>query len=218
MHVDPDLFLVLPVFVLSVIVHECAHGLVALWNGDTTARDQGRLTLNPLPHIDPVGSLLVPGLLFAFRAPILFGWAKPVPVNWANLRHPVNDQLKVALAGPASNLLLAVAFALLARFAPEHGFFAPLRTVGIAGVVLNCALALFNMIPIPPLDGSWIIMRFLPLRHIIALQNFRILGIALVVLLMSSRPLSNFFVLGPLHAMVSGCFRLVGLPAGEAGL
>ena len=213
MNFDPVVLVVLPVFVLSVVVHECAHGLVALWNGDTTARDQGRLTLNPIPHIDPLGSLLLPGLLLLFKAPFLFGWAKPVPVNWANLRHPHNDQLKVALAGPASNLLLALLFAALARVAPASGFWEPLRQMGYAGVLFNCALALFNLIPIPPLDGSWVLMRFLPLRHIIALQRFRVLGLALLVLLMSSPLVSNFVLYRPLSFAVRMCLGLFGMPS-----
>ena len=212
MNFDPIVLVVLPVFVLSVVVHECAHGLVALWNGDPTARDLGRLTLNPIRHIDPIGSLLLPGILLLVRAPFLFGWAKPVPVNWANLRHPQNDQLKVALAGPASNLLLAIAFAGLARIAPATGFWEPLREMGYAGVMFNCALALFNLIPIPPLDGSWVLMRFLPLRHIIALQQFRFLGIALVAILLSSRQVSHFVLEGPLRVAVHACLGLVGAP------
>src|SRR5215831_5432283 len=142
LHFDPALFLILPVLVLSVVVHECAHGVVALWNGDTTARDRGRLTLNPLPHVDPVGSILLPAALALFHSPVVLGWAKPVPIQWANLRNPRNDPVKVALAGPVSNLLLAEAFAVVVRIAPladAHGsgwtsFLAPLSVMGYAGV------------------------------------------------------------------------------------
>jgi len=211
MRFDPEMILVFPVFILSIVVHECAHGLVALWNGDPTARDQGRLTLNPLPHVDPLGSVILPGLLLLFNAPILFGWAKPVPINWSNLRHPRNDQLKVALAGPASNALLAILFAALARVAPEEGFWAALGIMGYAGVLWNCALGLFNLLPIPPLDGSWILMRFLPLRHIIVLQKFRLVGLMLVVLLMSSPMLSNAVLYAPLRLAVNACLGLFGV-------
>ena len=218
MSFDPAFFLVFPVFVLSIVAHECAHGLVALACGDTTARDQGRLTLNPLPHIDPVGSLLVPGVLFLARSPFLFGWAKPVPITWANLRNPRNDPVKVALAGPASNAVLALAFAALARLAPEAGtpgwlgMLAPLRQMAYAGVVWNCALGLFNLIPIPPLDGSWVLMRFLPLRHIIALRRFRILSLALLMALFAVPRISEVVFYRPLRFAVSACLALFGVP------
>jgi len=215
-HLDSTTFVVFPVFVLSIVVHECAHGLVALWHGDTTARDQGRLTLNPIPHVDPFGSLLLPGLLLLSHAPFLFGWAKPVPVNWANLRNPRNDPVKVALAGPASNGLLALVFAALTRVAPDSGFFAPLRDVGIAGVVWNCALGLFNLIPIPPLDGSMVLMRFLPLRHILVLHQFRLLGLPLLVVLFAAPVVSHVVLLGPLSLAVRACFTLFGVTTGEA--
>ena len=211
MKLDPIVLLWIPVFVLSIVVHECAHGLVALWNGDTTARDRGRLTLNPLKHVDPMGSVILPGLLILFRSPFLFGWAKPVPINWANLRHPRNDQLKVALAGPASNFLLAILFAALARVSPEQGFLAPVRLMGYAGVVVNCALGLFNLLPVPPLDGSWVLMRFLPLRHIIALQQFRLVGMLVVVMLLSSRMISNVVLYTPLRLAVGACLGLFGM-------
>ncbi|HYM81414.1 MAG TPA: site-2 protease family protein [Candidatus Limnocylindria bacterium] len=213
MSFDPIILLVLPVFVLSVVVHECAHGLVALWNGDPTARDLGRLTLNPLPHVDLVGSILLPGALLLVRAPLLFGWAKPVPINWANLRHPRNDQLKVALAGPASNFLLAIAFAALARVSPEIGFWAPLRQMGYLGVTFNCALGLFNLLPVPPLDGSWLLMRFLPLKHIVVLHQFRLVGMLVIVLLMSSPMLSGVILYAPLRVAVRACLGLFGMPS-----
>ena len=212
MNIDPSVVITFPVFVLSIIVHECAHGLVALWNGDPTARDRGRLTLNPVPHIDPVGSVILPGLLLLTRAPFLFGWAKPVPVDGSRLRHPPNDQLKVALAGPASNVLLALMFAGLARVSPEGGFWSPLRLMGYAGVVWNCALGLFNLIPIPPLDGSWLLMRFLPLRHIIVLQQFRLAGMALVIVLLSVPVVANAVLYAPLRFAVRVCLGLFGVP------
>jgi Zn-dependent protease len=213
MNFDPTMLVIIPVFVISIVVHECAHGLVALWNGDPTARDAGRLTLNPLSHVDPIGSIILPGLLLLTRSPFLFGWAKPVPVDTARLRHPVNDQLKVALAGPASNLLLALVFAALVRVSPEQGFFAPLRAMGYAGVTLNCLLALFNLIPIPPLDGSWVLMRFLPLRHIVVLQQFRMAGMVLIVALLSVRNVADVVLYAPVRFAVRTCLGLFGVPS-----
>jgi Zn-dependent protease len=215
---DPALFVVVPVFVLSIVVHECAHGLAALWCGDTTARDRGRLTLNPIPHMDPLGSLLIPGVLFLTHSPFLFGWAKPVPINWANLRSPRNDPVKVALAGPLSNALLALAFAALARLSPAAGFFSPLRAMAYAGVLWNCALGIFNLIPIPPLDGSWVLMRFLPMRHIIALQHFRLLGMALILLLLAAPGVSSVVLYTPLRFAVRACLGLFGMADGGVAL
>ena len=211
MRFDPLLFAALPVVLFSVIVHECAHGLMALWCGDTTARDRGRLTLNPLPHIDPIGSILLPAVLLLTHAPFLFGWARPVPINWANLRRPKDDAVKVALAGPASNLLLALLFAVLVRVAPDAGFWSPLQTMAVGGVVWNCALALFNLIPIPPLDGSWVIMRFLRLRQILILHQFRLVGLVVVAAALSSPRISNFVLHAPVLALTRACLGLFGV-------
>ena len=214
MSIDPAAIVVLPVAVLSVVVHEVAHGVMASWRGDPTAREHGRLTLNPLPHLDPVGSLLLPGLLVVLHAPFVFGWAKPVPIDWARLKSPRNDPVWVALAGPASNALLALLFAALARVALVTGFLAPLRVMGIAGVVWNCALGLFNLLPIPPLDGSWVLMRFLPLRHIIALRQFRLLGLALIMVVLASPGISKAVIGTPLDLAVGACLELFGVPRG----
>jgi len=212
-HFDPTFFVVFPVFVLSVVVHECAHGVVALWEGDPTARDGGRITLNPIPHVDPVGSLLLPGLLLVAGAPFLFGWAKPVPVDRARMRNPRDGSVRVALAGPVSNFLLAIAFAGLARIAPDHGFWSPLRAMGYSGVMWNCALGLFNLIPVPPLDGSWVLMRFLRMRHIITLHRFRSFGMLIVLGLMMSPAISRVLFQRPLETLVRACLGLFGLPA-----
>lgn len=218
MNFDPAVLITFPVFLLSIVVHECAHGLMALWNGDPTARERGRLTLNPLPHVDPLGSIILPGLLLLTHAPFLFGWAKPVPVDWSRLRHPPNDQLKVALAGPASNVLLALAFAALARVSPETGFWAPLRLMGYSGVVWNCALAIFNLIPVPPLDGSWVLMRFLPLRHVIVLQQFRLVGMVAVVAMLSVPVVANAVLYTPLRVAVRACLGLFGVTSAGIAL
>jgi Zn-dependent protease len=147
------------VLLFSVIIHEIAHGYVAFRNGDPTARMLGRITLNPIPHIDPIGTILLPLLLLISGAGILFGWARPVPVNPRNYRNYRMGELTVSAAGPLSNLALAVFFSLLLRL--------PLGNVGLLmlagfGVQINILLALFNLIPIPPLDGSHILSLFLP--------------------------------------------------------
>jgi Zn-dependent protease len=149
----------------SIIFHEVAHGMVALWRGDTTARDSGRLTLNPLPHVDPIGSILLPLMLVLTRSPVLFGWAKPVPINPWRFRKMKKDLALVGASGPASNILLAVVFSIFFKIAVAAGDntgFVP--KVLAYGVVINLVLAFFNLIPIPPLDGSRILIGFLPDR------------------------------------------------------
>lgn len=151
------------ILLLSVILHEVMHGFVADRMGDPTARHQGRLTLNPLPHIDPIGSILVPALLFLSHSPFLFGWAKPVPYNPHNLRDQKHGDAKVAFAGPATNLVIAIIFGMIIRFGIDT---LPVAFIGISAVItlLNMVLAIFNLIPVPPLDGSKILFSFLPVR------------------------------------------------------
>jgi Zn-dependent protease len=142
----------------SVVFHEVSHGWVAEKYGDPTARYMGRITLNPVPHLDLWGSILMPAILAFTHSPILFGYAKPVPVDVRNLRNPRLDGLKVALAGPLSNLLLGTACAILfgvsaAYLGVEHA----LSRLLASGIVINSVLAVFNLLPIPPLDGSWVL-------------------------------------------------------------
>ena len=156
----PFLFL-FPLFMLAVMVHEVSHGLVALALGDSTARDAGRLTLNPLRHIDPVGTLALPLLLLSMHLPA-FGWAKPVPINVLNLRRPKRDMLWVGAAGPAANFLFAAAGAgLLSVF----GGALPALAAELARylIQINLVLGTFNLLPIPPLDGSRVLTSLLPL-------------------------------------------------------
>jgi Zn-dependent protease len=226
-HFDRELLLVIPVFVFSIVVHECAHGLAALACGDATARERGRITLNPLAHVDPLGSLMVPGLLLLFRAPFLIGWAKPVPIDHARMRDLRNDPVKVALAGPASNLLLALGFAGATRLAAPlalappgslAAFFAPLQEMAVAGVLFNVTLALFNLLPIPPLDGSWVLTRFLRLRHIIVLHQFRLVGMLVVAALFASPRVSNVLLYTPVLAVTRACLGLFGVSSQGLGL
>lgn len=154
----------LPV-VFAITVHEVAHGWMAKQFGDKTADQQGRLTLNPLKHIDPVGTIIVPGLLLITFTGFIFGWAKPVPVDARNFKNPKKAMMMVALAGPLSNLLMAIAWALLARIgvAIEMEFISmPLIYSGVAGITINLVLALINLLPIPPLDGSRVLSGLLP--------------------------------------------------------
>lgn len=173
---DPvQLVLGLILLVISLGIHEAAHGWVALKCGDPTARDLGRITLNPIPHIDPFMTLILPAMLFYFsQGRMMFGGAKPVPVNFHRLRHPWRDMSLVALAGPASNLVLAVLFMAGFKFFLTHGLYhgaAPTVTARaddlLPRVLLNAAnfnvlLAVFNIVPIPPLDGSRVMAWLLP--------------------------------------------------------
>jgi len=152
------------ILLFSVILHEMAHGYVALSLGDPTAKNAGRLTLNPVPHIDPVGSLLMPFLLILFQSPFLFGWAKPVPINSFNLRDQKYGSAKVSFAGPAANFGIAVVFGLLLRFfSAQLSAVSPDLILFFRSIVeLNLILGIFNLVPIPPLDGSHILFDFLP--------------------------------------------------------
>ncbi len=163
-----SLIVLIVILLFSVIIHEVAHGSVALYLGDPTAKNAGRLTLNPLKHLDPIGSVVVPLFLVLMAkvttgGGIIFGWAKPVPINPYNFRDQKYGQAKVAIAGPSANLLLALIFGLSLRFISFEGvFFQNLVTVFSFVVWINLLLGIFNLLPIPPLDGSHILFTFLP--------------------------------------------------------
>jgi Zn-dependent protease len=162
--------IIIPILLFSVVIHECAHAIAAERAGDPTARMMGRITLNPLPHIDPIGSILVPALLIMTNSSFFFAWARPVPVNPYNFRNPRKDDIAVSFAGPLSNLVLALAFAMLLLavilFVPaarEPSFFrSSYFLLFNYGILINLILAFFNLIPIPPLDGSHILRNLLP--------------------------------------------------------
>lgn len=152
---------------LAITVHEVAHGWVARRLGDPTAFMMGRLTLNPLRHIDPIGTVLVPLIFLLLPGNFIFGWAKPVPVTWENLRNPKRDMALVALAGPTSNLLMAIGWGLLAKLGylladqfPFAGL--PMIYMGSAGILINVILMVLNLLPLPPLDGGRVVTGLLP--------------------------------------------------------
>ena len=187
-----SLLLLLPMLLFSVIVHECAHGLVAEWWGDPTARMLGRLTLNPLPHIDPFGSIIVPGLLLLTGSGVLFGWAKPVPITLENFRDRKLGDITVSLAGPASNVLLALALAALLAVVGlvvgAGGLPDGLVTMFRYGILLNFVLALFNLIPIPPLDGSHVVANLLPGPMAYTYRSVGQVGLLILMALMFLAP------------------------------
>lgn len=150
------------IFFLAVVIHEYAHGVTAYWLGDRTAKYAGRLTLNPLAHIDPFGTILLPVLLIISRSPVIFGWAKPVPINYWGLRNPKKDILWVGLAGPLANIILAAGLSLFLKMGIAVSTF--ITHLILQGILINLVLAVFNLIPIPPLDGSRILISILPVN------------------------------------------------------
>jgi len=179
----------LPV-VLAITMHEAAHGYVARHYGDFTAHAAGRISLNPVRHIDLIGTIIVPLTLFILSkltmgAGFLFGWAKPVPVNFTNLRRPKRDMLWVAAAGPAANLFMAFSWALVIKFGlaiPDSSFATPMILMGIAGIQINVILMVLNLLPLPPLDGGRMAVSLLP--HRIAYHFARIEPYGLIILLL----------------------------------
>ncbi|MDX1661496.1 MAG: site-2 protease family protein [Gemmatimonadota bacterium] len=179
-----SLLLLLPLLLLSVVVHEVAHGLAAEWWGDPTARMLGRITMNPIPHIDLFGSIVVPGILLLTGSGILFGWAKPVPVTPENFRDRKLGDITVSLAGPASNVALAfgLAFVLVVVGVVTGGDIPRIVWMaGSYGIFLNFILAVFNLLPIPPLDGSHVVANLLPPQTAYAYRSIGQVGLLIVV-------------------------------------
>ena len=183
----------LPV-ILAITMHEAAHGYVARHFGDFTAFNAGRISLNPARHIDPVGTILVPAALFIISkmtmgAGFLFGWAKPVPVNFSNLRHPKQDMLWVAAAGPGANLLMAFFWALLIKLAmifPITEYTKPVILMSIAGIEINVILMVLNLLPFPPLDGGRMAVSLLPHRIAYPFSRIEPYGFMILLVLLIS--------------------------------
>lgn len=211
-------FTVLPVLLMSVVVHEVAHALVAKWEGDDTAYRLGRITLNPIPHLDLMGSVVVPLILFFAPGNFIFGWAKPVPVNPRNFRNYVSGDIKVSLAGIVSNLILAAIFTLLLgvlQFMGARvgygGAIAFLSQAAYFGLYINLILAFFNLIPIPPLDGSHVVYHLLPPGVRNRYRELGRYGIGIVMMMVFFFPQGMRFLLAPVEFLVNLAMAFVGL-------
>ena len=197
----------------AITVHEVAHGWVALKRGDPTAMLMGRLTLNPIKHIDPFGTILLPGILLLFHSPFLFGYAKPVPVNFGGLKDPKRDMVLVAIAGPAANLLMAFFWTLvlwMGGHLPDALAYIgePMRLMGEAGIMINVILIIFNLVPIPPLDGGRVAVGLLPASASIALSRVEPYGFIILIVLLFTGVLWS--VLGPLFLWIYHFFVMIG--------
>lgn len=203
----------LPVL-FAITLHEVAHGWAARALGDRTAEMLGRLSLNPLKHVDPMGTVLVPAVLLALGG-FLFGWAKPVPVGVRNLRHPRRDMALVAIAGPLANAAMALAWGLLLKLAlsvnAEEGLWVGLRYMAMAGITINLVLMVLNLLPIPPLDGGRVLTGLLPESAARMLDRIEPYGLLILVALMATGVLSQLMA-WPMAIAQWAMFSLLGLP------
>jgi len=187
----------------AITLHEAAHGYVARYFGDMTAWQQGRISLNPIRHIDPVGTILLPLLTLALGG-ILFGWAKPVPVNFAALRHPKKDMLWVAIAGPASNLAMALFWGLMIKVTwmfPGNYFAEPLLEMAQIGVKINAILMVLNLLPLPPLDGGRVAVSLLPHQQAFQLARIEPYGMFILIAL-AITPVLGWILTPPVIAII----------------
>jgi len=204
----------LPVL-FAIVLHEVAHGWVADRLGDNTARFMGRLTLNPIKHIDPIGTVLIPVLLLVVGSPFLFGYAKPVPINFRKLRNPKRDMIWVALAGPVTNLLLALISTLLLAVTVNmpgsmEWVAQPLALMCQASIIINVVLCIFNLLPLPPLDGGRVAVGLLPGPMAYQLSRLEPFGFLIIILLLVSGVLQS--VIGPLVMGSAGVLINLALP------
>jgi Zn-dependent protease len=196
----------LPV-IFAITVHEAAHGYVARYFGDMTAHLEGRITLNPINHIDPIGTILVPALTM-FAGGILFGWAKPVPVDFGRLRNPKRDMLWVAAAGPASNLVMGILWAIVFNFASHApaAFVTPLAYMAQAGIMINVVLLVLNLLPLPPLDGGRIAVSLLPNHLAYQFSKLERFGFIILIVLLFTGVLSQIMM-----PFIKGALWLIGV-------
>ncbi|PIZ04654.1 MAG: site-2 protease family protein [Gammaproteobacteria bacterium CG_4_10_14_0_8_um_filter_38_16] len=211
--------------IFAITLHEAAHGWMASKLGDQTARIMGRVSLNPLRHIDPFGTVILPLLMLSFGG-FIFGWAKPVPIAWQHLRHPRRDMALVGAAGPAANLLMALFWGIIAK-ASHLVFISPhtqdmLRSTALFihltsrfGIMINCVLLVINLIPIPPLDGSRIVSSILSPQLARKYDRFEAYGLwiflGLLILLYFTN--SMWIILGPINDLIQWIYQLLALPA-----
>ena len=205
----------LPVL-FAVTLHEVAHGWVARYFGDDTAAQQGRLSLNPIRHVDPVGTVLVPAVLVALGG-FIFGWAKPVPVNFGRLRQPKRDMIWVALAGPGANLAMALVWGIALKLILTTGAQTPMvqgaAYMCVAGILINLILMVLNLLPLPPLDGSRLVAGLLPIdaaRNYLKLEPY---GLVILLVLLFTGVLGAL-IGPPMAAAKSTILAVLGLPPG----
>ena len=201
--------------IFAITVHEFSHGWVASKLGDNTAKFLGRLTLNPIKHVDPIGTIAVPLILLVLGG-FVFGWAKPVPINWSNLRNPKRDIALVAIAGPLSNLIMALLWALFIKLGImlSHSISPSIALsmiyMGSAGILINLVLLFLNLIPIPPLDGSRVVSSFLPRKLANSYNMVEPYGFIILVLLLATGVLSHIIRV-PIMTSYAFFINLIGL-------
>jgi Zn-dependent protease len=207
------------VLVFSLVVHENAHALAAERFGDSTAREMGRITMNPVPHIDPLGTIIMPALMLISGVPLI-GWARPVPINPSNFRNPVVHDAYVAAVGPMSNFALAlggtalfIVVALVFKHTPglresSGNAFLFFQLLCVNLIQINCILGIFNLIPVPPLDGHWILFMYLPSKWAAVLAAIRPYGFFILIALLWTGVLGRIIIV-PMEFISGGLFGLV---------
>lgn len=216
-HLQSIAIMIIPLL-FAITLHEVAHGWIASKLGDSTAKSLGRLSLNPLKHIDIIGTIAVPIALY-FTTGFIFGWAKPVPVNWSNLKHPRKDMAYVAIAGPAANLLMALAWGMIAKLSLT--FFSQTAPTQLSdylflcayfGIYINILLMVLNLIPIPPLDGSRLLAAVLPEHSARIIDSLEAYGIWIFILLLALG-IIKFIILPPIQFILQLITSLFNLPS-----